>query len=81
MTSLNNFQPDSTHVSVVAMAKEALQNAVQMVQYGMMYTLEYRTEETLSCIHGGRELCSLCGSSSQYAAVDMCTKAIAFEGD
>ncbi|ETV77616.1 hypothetical protein, variant 1, partial [Aphanomyces astaci] len=33
VTKLDHFQPDTTHVSVVAMAKEALQNAVQMVQY------------------------------------------------
>ncbi|KAF0689166.1 Aste57867_19344 [Aphanomyces stellatus] len=33
VTRLVNFTPDTTHVSVVSMAKEALQNAVQMVQY------------------------------------------------
>ncbi|ETV99360.1 hypothetical protein H310_08074 [Aphanomyces invadans] len=33
VTKLDRFEPDSTHVTVVAVAKESLQNAVQMVQY------------------------------------------------
>ncbi|RHY29800.1 hypothetical protein DYB32_004846 [Aphanomyces invadans] len=35
VTKLDRFEPDSTHVTVVAMAKESLQNAVQMVQYAI----------------------------------------------